>query len=91
MKTPEEYFKNIISEEIIKEWGWNSLEEFMNGDNKDQIDYTYKMIKQAQIDAYNQALEDAAKSATTRWNGEYIEIPINTVVVDKQSILKLKK
>lgn len=50
-----------------------------------------KLIKQAQTDAYNQALEDAAKSATTRWNGEYIEIPINTVVVDKQSILKLKK
>lgn len=50
-----------------------------------------KLIKQVQKDAYNQALEDAAKSATTRWNGEYIEIPINTVVVDKQSILKLKK
>ena len=51
----------------------------------------YKIGTQMQIDAYNQALEDAAKSATTRWNGEYIEIPINTVVVDKQSILKLKK
>lgn len=75
MKTPEEYFKNVISEEIIKEWGWNSLEEFMNGDNKDQIDYTYEMIKQAQIDAYNEALYDA----------------VDTEEISEESILKLKK
>ena len=50
-----------------------------------------KLIKQVQKDAWNEALDKAAESATTRWNGEYIEIPINTVVVDKQSILKLKK
>ena len=55
-------------------------------------DYVYravcKIIEQAQKDAYNQALEDAAKSAVA-----YDTVPrvYSSCVVDKQSILKLKK
>jgi len=62
-----------------------------------------KLIEQAQIDAYNQALEDAAENVTLLENGKdlktwgiqiekydtfYIETDIE---VSKQSILKLKK
>jgi hypothetical protein len=46
------------------------------------------LIEQAQKEAYNQALEDAAKSAVA-----YDTVPrvYSSCVVDKQSILKLKK
>lgn len=46
------------------------------------------LIAQAQKEAYNQALEDAAKSAVA-----YDTVPrvYSSCVVDKQSILKLKK
>jgi hypothetical protein len=46
------------------------------------------LIELAQKEAYNQALEDAAKSAVA-----YDTVPrvYSSCVVDKQSILKLKK
>lgn len=45
-----------------------------------------QIVQQAQKDAYNQALEDAAENAKTRTNDES-----TSIIIDKQSILKLKK
>ena len=43
-------------------------------------------IEQAQKEAYNQALEDAAENAACEYEKDYL-----TGEIDKQSILKLKK
>lgn len=45
-----------------------------------------EILIQAQKDAYNQALEDAAENAKTRTNDES-----TSIIIDKQSIIKLKK
>ena len=41
-------------------------------------------IKQAQKDAYNKAIDDAIDNATAL-------VVVNRVIIDKESILKLKK
>lgn len=43
-------------------------------------------IRLVQEEAYNQALKDAAESARTRTNDES-----TSIIVDKESILKLKR
>ena len=43
-------------------------------------------IEQAQKEAYNQALEDAAENAACEYKNDYL-----TGEIDKESILKLKK
>ena len=55
MKTPEEYLKNFTrpSDNVI---------ELHTGDSLEILE----IIKQAQIDAYNEALKDAAKNADTK-------------------------
>ena len=75
MKTAEEYIRQY------------TIYEGVFGMNTHPIERTdmKSMIEQAQKDAYNQALEDAAE------NAEAYPIPIGHVAVDKQSILKLKK
>lgn len=54
-----------------------------------------KAVKQAQVDAYNQALDDAVLNAEIKeieYNNPYSENDGNiTRIIDKQSILKLKK
>ena len=83
MKNPEKY----IIETETDHW---ADQEF----NKDDIT---KWIKQAQIDAYNEALDDAAENAEVKC---YYKRTISTTTlppdirsadIDKQSILKLKK
>ena len=75
MKTPEEYlFSNGVLERDFDGW-WkyakiNSLEA----------------IEQAQIDAYNQAIDDAAENAYNEYS--FFD---SMVIVNKESILKLKK
>ena len=77
MKNPEEYIIETETDHWVDQ-------EF----NKNDIT---KWIKQAQIDAYNKALDDAVENAECIYipeismdNGDYWDI-------DKQSILKLKK
>lgn len=55
----------------------------LNGWTRNDI---INMIRCAQIDAYNQAIEDAYESARTRTNDES-----TSIIVDKESILKLKR
>lgn len=72
MKSPEEYLEDA----------YKHVESF----SKDEPAYWQplfiKYIKQAQIDAYNEALNDVVKSARTEAGDKY---------VDDESILKLKK
>lgn len=75
MKTPEEYLlENEIDPDILA----------------DQMPYTdigvRNAIKQAQKDAYSQAIEDAVENASCEYERDYL-----TGNVDKKSILKLKK
>jgi len=74
MKNPEEY----IIETETDHW---ADQEF----NKDDIT---KWIKQAQIDAYNEALDDAVENVD--FDDNYICDDCNSNI-DEQSILKLKK
>lgn len=78
LKNPEEYLANIgsITIGLISYYNTNDV---------------LKVIKEVQIDAYNQAIEDAANYAeitdmSSGNVGEYVEWE-----VDLQSILKLKK
>lgn len=67
------------------------LEDFGICDNSThpnkQIREKHLVIIAAMKEACKQTLELAAENAYTKWNGDYIEIPIDTVVIDKQSIL----
>lgn len=74
MKTPQEVFDDY--------WGKNSMDKIYAYDVK-------IVIKQTQIEAYNQAIEDAAKNAKYRFI-EDKDGKIN-IVIDEQSILRLKK
>jgi len=80
MKTPEEYYTEFLEEPIQGEF---------NGLDREIID----MIKKVQIDAYNEALKDAAEHAEMNYSG-YIWPGCSECGqdgVDEQSILKLKK
>ena len=44
-------------------------------------------IKQAQLNAIEETVKLCAENAETKWNGDYIEVPVNTVTINKQSIL----
>lgn len=91
MKTPEEYLKyEHLPNVEHSEWKlWISCNDLAIS--------AINAIKQAQIDAYNEALNDAVKNAVI----EYIFKPptstttlprdIKFAHLDKQSILKLKK
>jgi len=48
-----------------------------------------KAIKQAQIDAVDATVLKCSQEANVKWCGEFIEIPVNTVIVDKDSILQV--
>jgi hypothetical protein len=88
MKTPEEYIKDQkIDDFVLKYMSGTISPDGIKGNYKERI---YNAIKAAQIDAYNQALEDAAESAEAieGWNTGYSG---SAASVDKQSILKLKK
>ena len=85
MKTPEEYIKQYTRYEGV--FG-------MTTHPTERTDMK-SMIEQAQKDAYNQALEDAAKNAkimhdTIYPDGNWLN-PHHIIIVDKESILKLKK
>ena len=63
MRKAEEYFKEAITEDMVKDWGWDSMEEFMNDpDNKVQIETTYKMIEKAQTEGYVAGIENIKHS-----------------------------
>lgn len=77
----------------------NKLEEILYKDKElieDIVDgklsygIATSFLKNITEQIFNFALELAAKNVKTKWNGEFIEIPIDTVTVDKESILKLK-
>ena len=84
MKNPEEYFETFVG--------------YKFPDVLDPLDENIiKAIKQAQVDAYNKALDDAAENAEVKC---YYKRTISTTTlppdirsadIDKQSILKLKK
>lgn len=82
MKMPEEYFNEILKDSPYS--GGFSLTK----------DYIIKTIKQVQIDSYNQALEDAAKSARAYATVEDTTMPVYLSTYDlhvsKDSILDLK-
>lgn len=84
MKKPEEYLKGLFEEPYQLE-------------DENSIDYDFlQVIKQAQIDAYNEAIDDAVENAKlkdkkieytgVRAGGYYV-----IKILNKQSILKLKK
>lgn len=86
MKTAEEYLSYIVREELIQA-GLNPI-PIEEAREKPAYSIYISAIQQAQKDAYNQALEDAAEAAECEWDGqEHIE----KVWIDKESILKLKK
>ena len=64
---------------------YNKYKGFLSAVTKEEA---IKVIGQIRKDAYNEAIEDAAKSAVA-----YDTVPqiYSSCVVDKQSILKLKK
>ena len=84
MKDPKEYLMQTFYNGIFI--------ELHSGDIDDVVD----IMKQVQVDAYNEALEDAAKKATTCEDpNSYCgntgsEYPPD-LIVNKQSILRLKK
>ena len=81
MKTPEEYIGNFkLIKEDVTEIGY--FEWIDDVEKQDLI----KVIKQAQIDAYNEAIDDAAENADTEYS--FFD---SMVIVNKESILKLKK
>jgi len=98
MKSPEEYLKNLVNN--------------YKGKNEPYLDSSYfiydgtvhpiiNIIKQAQIDAYNEALDDAVENATIEHIDltsdevfDYTDVLVDDDVevrINKQSILKLKK
>ena len=81
MKTPEEYIGNFkfIKEDVT---GIGQFEWIDDVEKQDLI----KVIKQAQIESYNEAIDDAAENADTEYSFDD-----SMVIVDKESILKLKK
>lgn len=76
MKKPEEYLKYMSLENDIIDLYLESKSDFI------------KAIKQAQKDAYNQALEDAAENAVAK--DDPSDCGTGEIWVDEQSILKLK-
>ena len=91
MKTPEEIYRaNLMPK--IKEWFPHSDHEeklSMYNTLTEQLPIIYSAINQAQREAYNQALEDAAENATLKGHPE--SFFTTAIIVDKESILKLKK
>ena len=75
MKTAEDYIPTInkVSETVIV-----SSTKYWNRD------FIVRLIKQVQVEAWNEALDKAAESA------ELVECDPMEFYVDKQSILKLK-
>jgi hypothetical protein len=57
------------------------------------VEVVNAIIKEVQIEAYNETLDDAVENATTKYTfvstGDYSGF--NNRIVDKESILKLKK
>jgi len=100
MKNPEEYIKNI---ELINPFSI-TLKSDGGGEFPDSYEFTddgkkmlTAVIKQAQVDAYNEALDDVAENAEVKC---YYKRTISTTTsppdirsadIDRQSILKLKK
>ena len=66
------------------------LDGFVNDHYKENYSQSYaaliNIIRQAQKDAYNQAIDDAAECASVEYKKDYL-----TGEIDKESILKLKK
>lgn len=82
MKSAKEYIDRITVMPSNFRYMAESLK--INGTLLEQLN---KLINEAQIDAYNAALEEAAENAECAWDGqEHIE----KCWVDKQSILKLQ-
>ena len=80
MKTPEEILSNI-----------HFLEGYIDDYCSPDLEASSNIIKQAQIEAWNEAIDAAAKyvKIKKRMTGSLFSVP--TLTVDKQSILKLKK
>lgn len=64
------------------------VRDLLNQVNNEQITFSrfVEILNEAQKEAYNQALEDAAENAACEYEKDYL-----TGEIDKQSILKLKK
>lgn len=76
MKTAEEYSDDVMKLWSKFDWDEINFNQFKN--------YVKNYIEQAQKEAYNQALEDAVENVIMKLlNG--------IIVIDKDSILKLKK
>lgn len=74
MRTAEEYIR-------FRHSVYDPIQDIIDGMSCDEI---IEIIEQAQTEAYNQAIDDAAENASTTLYNEITE-------VDEQSILKLKK
>lgn len=62
---------------------YNKYKNFLSAVSKGE---SLNAIRLIQEEAYNQALKDAAESARTRTNNDS-----TSIIVDKESILKLKR
>ena len=64
------------------------VRDLLNQVNNEQITFSrfVEILNEAQKEAYNQALDDAAENAACEYEKDYL-----TGEIDKQSILKLKK
>jgi hypothetical protein len=85
MRSPKEILKNIVSNDK-----WVYYDGSMYDGDAGSI---YEAIKEAQEEAYNEAIDDAIKHAKTKVI-VYRKIEgaeFRAVVVDEESLLKLKK
>jgi len=84
MKTAEEILESHLTSMLSR-----AEDSYVTIDEMKQVpewEACVKAIEQAQKEAYNQALEDAAESAACEYEKDYL-----TGEIDEQSILKLKK
>lgn len=84
MKTAEEILESHLTSMLSR-----TEDSYVTIDEMKQVpewEACVKAIEQAQKEAYNQALEDAAENAACEYEKDYL-----TGEIDKQSILKLKK
>lgn len=92
MKEPEEY----IEDNNLLNKGMKANERFALGLTRDchvgTMKNIIKAIKQAQKDAWNEAVKECAKNARTKYDiAIFAEGTYRQQVVDEQSILKLLK
>ncbi len=81
----KKYFNEIKNMKTVEQI-YKKYKNFLSAATKEEV---IRIIEQIQKEAYNQAIDDAAKKAKVKRFMTRYDYPV--YCVDKQSILKLKK